>query len=157
PVDLDSERIYQIHYLFAAKGDDLSSRWGHAMFRLVRCAPARQQVDARCLEDVQDHIVLSFVANLQTDLSISAWKGLSGKYISQLTIKPMVEAINEYTELSFRDLQSLPLRLTEDEKRQFVHHALELYWSYGGRYYFLTNNCANESLRLIQSALPAAL
>lgn len=153
PVYLDPARVYQIHYLFAGRGKGIASRFGHSMFRIVRCAANRTQVDAQCLEDLHDHIVLSFVANLRDDLTINAWKGLTGQYRSQLLIRPFTEVLNDYTEIDHRDLQSVPLQLSAAEVQQFIYHALELYWSYSGRYYFLTNNCADESLRLVQSTL----
>lgn len=155
PVYIDPARVYQIHYLFAARGKGIASRFGHSMFRIVSCAPSRRRVDESCLEDLHDQLVLSFVANLRDDLTIKAWKGLSGKYMSQLLIRPFTEILNDYTEIDHRDLESLPLRMSGAEIQQFLFHALELYWGYSGHYYFLTNNCADESLRLIQSVLSA--
>lgn len=153
PVYLDPRRVYQIHYLFAGRGKGIARRFGHSMFRIVSCAPTRTRVDERCLEDLHDHVVLSFVANLREDLTINSWKGLTGKYMSQLIIRPLTEVLNDYTEIDHRDLQSVPLQLTEPEIQRFIYHALELYWGYSGRYFFLTNNCADESLRLVQSTL----
>lgn len=150
---LDPSRVYQIHYLFAARGKGIASGFGHSMFRIVACAPSRTRVDEHCLEDLHHHVVLSFIANLRDDLTLSAWKGLSGKYMSQLLIRPLTEILNDYTEIDYRDLQSIPLNMNEQEIAQFIHHTLELYWSYSGKYYFLTNNCADESLRLLQTAL----
>lgn len=57
-------------------------------------------------------------------------------------MKPLSDVIIEYAEREFRDLDSVPLRTTEAEKRQFIYRALEIYWGYKGRYFFLTNNCA---------------
>lgn len=151
-LSLDPARIYQIHYLLAARGDGIASRFGHSMFRLVVCNESRTQVGPECMEDVQDHVVLGFGANLQSDLQISPWKGLTGGYVSQLFVKPLASVLIEYTERELRGLDSLPLRLSQEEQRQFVRRALEIYWSYAGRYYFLSNNCASESLSLLQSA-----
>lgn len=149
---LDPSRIYQVHYLMAARGQGIASRFGHSMFRLVVCNAQRSQVGPECLDDVQDHIVLGFGANLQTDLQISAWKGLTGGYVSQLFVKPMPEILIEYTERGMRGLESFPLRFDRQELQQFVRRALEIYWSYEGRYYFLSNNCASESISLLKSA-----
>ena len=153
PVQLDPDRIYQIHVLLASEGEGIGSRFGHLMFRLILCAEDRPVVSAACLEDVQDHVVLSFVANQEGDAQISAWKGLTGGYPSQLFVRRLSDVIIEYTELEFRDLQSLPLRMSAQQKARFVHRVLELYWSYSGRYFFLTNNCTSESLSLLKSAL----
>lgn len=151
-LSVDPARIYQVHYLLAARGQGIASRFGHSMFRLVVCNESRPTVGPECMEDVQDHIVIGFGANLQSDLLISPWKGLTGGYVSQLFIKPLSTVLIEYTEHERRGLDSLPLRLTADEQQQFLRRALEIYWSYSGRYYFLSNNCASESLSLLKSA-----
>lgn len=157
PLRIDPDRVYEVHYLLASAGTGIGSRFGHSMFRLVLCGEDRATVGPDCLSDVQDHVVLGFAANLQGDRGISAWKGLVGGYLSQLFIKPLSEVIIDYTEREFRDLDSIPLRMTEHEKRQFIYRALEIYWSYKGRYFFLTNNCAVESLSLLKSVLPSPL
>lgn len=36
---LDPERVYEVDYLLAEANDNLVSRWGHTMLRLVICAP----------------------------------------------------------------------------------------------------------------------
>lgn len=100
------------------------------MFRLVVCADDRETVGPECLSDVQDHVAFGFAANLQGDRGISAWKGLVGGYLSQLFVKPLSEVNIGYTEREFRDLDSVPLRMTDIEKRQFIHRALEIYWGY---------------------------
>lgn len=151
-LSIDPERIYQVHYLLAARGAGIASRFGHSMFRLVVCNESRQTVGPECMDDVQDHVVIGFGANLGGDLQISPWKGLTGGYVSQLFVKPLSTVLIEYTEHELRGLHSLPLRLSPDEQRQLLRRALEIYWSYSGRYYFLSNNCASESLSLLQSA-----
>jgi hypothetical protein len=129
------------------------SRWGHAMFRLIICAPERKQAGPECLQDVQYHVVLSYRANVE-DMVLSYWKGMDGQYPSQLFILPLPEVLTEYNKLELRDLISLPLGLTPDQKNQFVYRSLEQYWEYQGRYYFLTNNCATESLHFLQGIIP---
>lgn len=41
---LDPERVYEVDYLLAEANDNLVSRWGHTMLRLVICAPAARVV-----------------------------------------------------------------------------------------------------------------
>ncbi|MCB0351158.1 MAG: DUF4105 domain-containing protein, partial [Bdellovibrionales bacterium] len=151
-IDLDPSRLYQVHYLFAAKGEELSSRWGHAMLRLVFCAPERMQVDEKCLNDVSHHYVISFRADID-DFELDNIKGLTGKYPSQMFVLNLDEVVKEYTQIELRDLKSLPLRLNEKEKEQFINKVLETYWSYRGRYYFLSNNCADETFSLLAGIL----
>jgi hypothetical protein len=151
--DLDPARVYQVHYLFAARSRAIMSRWGHSMYRLVICAPHRRAVGPECLNDVQHHVVLSYRADVR-DLRVNNWRGLTGQYPSQLYLLPFTEVVDEYTEEQLRELISLPLRLSVDQKAQLVSSALEIYWEYRGRYYFLTNNCATESKEFLQGVIP---
>lgn len=146
---LDPERVFEAHYLFAAKAKRIMSRWGHAMIRLVVCAPERAVVGPDCRRDIRHHVVISYRANVQ-DLRISNWKGLTGRYPSQLFLLPYLEVVDEYTEEQLRELISLPLKLTGDELRMLVKGALEQYWEYRGRYYFVTNNCSTETLDFLR-------
>lgn len=146
--EIDLTRLYQVHYLFAGKGEQMMSRFGHAMIRLVICAP-NKKIDESCLSDVSHHVVLSFRANVD-DMSINYLKGLTGKYSSQLFIIPFSKVVDEYTKGELREVTSLPLKLDQKQKERFVQRALENVWSYKGKYYFLTNNCAVESLNLMK-------
>ena len=123
-------------------------------FRFLDPAGRVRWVEQVATDLTDDPSVGCIVANLRDDLTLSSWKGLTGGYMSQLIIRPLTEILNDYTEIDYRDLQSIPLQLSADEMRQFIYHALELYWGYSGRYFFLTNNCADESLRLLQTVLP---
>lgn len=151
--NLDPSRIYQIHYLFASKGPQLMSRFGHAMFRIILCSPTRKEVGPACLNDIANHVVVSFRAN-QGDWTISSWKGMSGKYPSQMFLYPFYPAIvNEYTLDEPRNLISLPLALSDQEKARFIDRVIETYWTYQGKYYFITNNCATEALHLLKGVI----
>ena len=149
---LDPDRVYEIHYLLAGKGETMSSRWGHAMYRLVVCDPQRMVVGPECLNDVSYHVVLSYRANVM-DLIIHYWKGLTGQYPSQLFLYPFLEIVDEYTKDELRDLKSIPLKLSDVQKKIFIYQTLQNYWNYTGDYYFLGNNCAVESLNAIKCAL----
>lgn len=148
---MDADRLYQVHYLFAGKGDALMSRFGHSMFRLVFCAPGRAKgID--CLKDVQHHVVISFRANV-TDPKISYIDGVKGEYPSEIFFLPLSQVISEYTKRELREVHSLPLRMKEDELSRFLMKSQELFWGYQGKYYFFTNNCATESMNLLKVAL----
>jgi len=151
-IDLDPSRLYEVHYLFAAKGKDVSSRWGHSMLRLVYCSPTRGELSEKCREDISHHKVISFRANIE-DFQLNNIKGLTGKYPSQMFILSTNEVIKEYTQSELRDVYSLPLKLTEQEKSLLVARVLETYWTYRGRYYFLTNNCADETFSFLAGIL----
>lgn len=151
-VNIDPKRIYQVHYLFAGKGQALMSRWGHAMFRLVVCAPYRKTVGPECLDDVSHHLALSYRAYM-SDINISYSKGMFGHYPSQLFIMRYLEVQQEYTKFDLRDLYSIPLKMTADQKKDFLDLTLERFWTYQGRYYFLDNNCGTETVKHLAAAL----
>lgn len=147
------ERIYQIHYLFAGKGKQMMSRWGHAMFRLILCAPGKT-LGPSCLQDYAHHVVVSYRANVE-DMTIDYAKGMNGAYASQLFLMNMSEVVAEYTKGEFRDIISLPIQMSREEIALFTGKLLENYWSYKGQYYFMTNNCATEAMNLLRAAFPS--
>lgn len=151
-IDLDPSRVYQIHYLLAEPGKELMSRWGHAMVRLVLCNPSRREVGPECLKDLSHHVVLSYRANVD-DLVTSYWKGVQGGYRSQLYVLPLSSVLTEYNRAEKRDVSSFPVAFSEEEKRRFVDHALEQFWSYVGTYRYVSNNCASETYKLLSGAL----
>lgn len=152
PISIDPSRIYQVHYLFAGKGEGIMSRWGHAMFRLVVCAPHRKEVGPDCLRDVSHHLAMSYRAYM-SDINISYIKGLFGDYPSQLFIMRFHEVQQEYTKFELRDLYSIPLKLDRNQIKSFIDLTLERYWTYQGRYYFLNNNCGTETQKHLAVAL----
>ena len=146
---LDPARVYQVDYLLAEPNQAWVSRWGHSMLRLVVCAPGREP-GPDCRLDLEEHLVLSYRAFVG-DLQLSSWDGLTGAYPSRLFILPLAQVIDEYTKLELRSLVSVPLRLPRDELEQLVARAAEQHWSYDGDYYFVSNNCAVETLKLLRS------
>lgn len=145
--DLNPKRIYQVHYLHAGKGEKIMSRWGHSMFRLVVCSPKRERVSRDCLKDVSHHVVISFRANVD-DLVLNAYKGLTGGYHSKIYFLDFKEAKDDYTYNELREVYSLPLEYSRKDLKQFIGKAVEDYWLYQSKYYFFTNNCMSEAVRL---------
>ncbi|MCM2462013.1 DUF4105 domain-containing protein [Pseudomonas sp. CG7] len=146
---VDPERVYAIDYLLAEANQNWVSRWGHSMLRLVICAPGRPR-GPDCRLDLDQHLVLSYRAFVG-DVQLSSWDGLVGKYPSRLFVLPLAQVIDEYTKTELRSLASVPLILSRTEIEETVEHAAEMHWSYDGNYYFLSNNCAVESLKLLRS------
>ncbi|WP_423747848.1 DUF4105 domain-containing protein [Halopseudomonas nanhaiensis] len=145
---IDPARVYAVHYLLAEPNRNWASRWGHSMLRLVICAPGRDP-GPDCLLDLDHHLVLSFRAFVNA-LQLSSWDGLTGEYPSRLFILPLSRVVDEYTRLELRGLQSIPLKLDAHQRAALVRQAAQLHWSYDGRYYFISNNCAVETLRLLR-------
>ena len=148
---LPVDRIYQIHYLHADRGQEMASRWGHSMFRLIICAP-ETKMGPDCMKDEYHHLVLSYRAFVGLN-GINSWKSLTGEYSTRLFIIPFREVKNSYIAGELRDLISYPLKLTDAEKKRFLERSIESHWSYSNQYYFLSNNCAVESLNLLRSSL----
>ena len=148
-IKLDPERVYAVDYLFAEANDAWVSRWGHSMLRLVICAPGRPR-GPDCRLDLDHHLVLSFRAFVG-DVQLSSWDGLTGVYPSRLFVLPLGQVIDEYTKVELRSLASIPLKLQRDEIDRLVERSAEMHWSYDGDYYFLSNNCAVETLKLLRS------
>lgn len=146
---LDPERVYQVDYLLAEANQAWASRWGHSMLRLVICAPGRPR-GPDCRLDLDHHLVLSYRAFVG-DVQLSSWDGLTGVYPSRLFVLPLEQVIEEYTKVELRSLASVPLNLQRDELEQLVVRAAEQHWSYDGDYYFISNNCAVETLKLLRS------
>ena len=146
---VDPERVYAVDYLLAEANQNWVSRWGHSMLRLVICAPGRPR-GPYCRLDLDQHLVLSYRAFVG-DVQLSSWDGLVGKYPSRLFVLPLAQVIDEYTKTELRSLASVPLNLSRKEIEEVVEHAAEMHWSYDGNYFFLSNNCAVESLKLLRS------
>ncbi|MGH8204735.1 MAG: DUF4105 domain-containing protein, partial [Steroidobacteraceae bacterium] len=151
-LQLDPERVYEVDYLFAEGNDRPMSRWGHSMLRLVICAPGRAR-GPDCRLDLQYHQVLSFRAFID-DVQISSWRGLTGSYPSRLYVLPLAQVIEEYTKVELRGLQSIPLQLESAEIATLLERTARLHWSYDGDYYFLSNNCAVETFKLLHDGVP---
>jgi len=149
---LDPSRVYAIDYLLAEGNAQPMSRWGHSMLRVVVCAPGRAP-GPDCRLDLTHHRVLSFRAFVD-DVQISSWRGLTGRYPSRLFVLPMQQVVDEYTKVELRGLRSVPLRLSQREISAVLERASQLHWSYDGRYYFLGNNCAAETWKLLHDSVP---
>jgi len=151
-LQLDPARVYAVDYLFAEGSAQPMSRWGHSMLRLVICRPGRAP-GPDCRLDLEYHRVLSFRAFVG-DVQISNWRGLTGGYPSRLFVLPLQQVVDEYTKVELRGLQSLPLQLSPGEIASLLERTAQVHWSYDGRYYFVSNNCAVETAKLLQAGVP---
>jgi len=147
--EIDPERVYEVDYLLAEANQNLVSHWGHSMLRLVICKPGRPR-GPDCRLDLDQSLVLSYRAFVN-DVQLSSWDGLVGVYPSRLFVLPLGQVIDEYTKTELRSLASVPLKLNREEVENLVRQAAEMHWSYDGNYWFLSNNCAVESLKLLRS------
>lgn len=151
-LELEPSRVYAVDYLLAEGNEKAMSRWGHSMLRLVVCAPGREP-GPDCRLDLPYHRVLSFRAFVG-DMQISSWQGLTGSYPSRLFVLPLDQVIDEYTKVELRGVRSIPLQLESHEIASLLERAAHLHWSYDGRYYFISNNCAVETWKLLHDGVP---
>ena len=151
-LQIDPSRVYAVDYLLAEGNEQPMSRWGHSMLRLVICAPGRSP-GPECRLDLSYHRVLSFRAFVD-DVQVSNWRGLTGRYPSRLFVLPLDQVVDEYTKIELRGLQSVPLRLGNGGIPDLLERAARVHWSYDGRYYFISNNCAVETWKLLHDGVP---
>lgn len=148
---INSKSIKEVQFLFAAEGPQMMSKWGHSMFKLIVCKSEEDSLEA-CRANIKDHIVISFLAYVD-ELSIGALKGVFGKYPSRMLVSDLGAIKRQYTRGEFRSLKALPLKFNDNQRQRFLTQLLRVHWEYAGRYYFFTNNCADEAFKLIQTAL----
>jgi hypothetical protein len=151
-VDLDWNQFYGLDFLLASEGKDVSSRFGHAMLRLVFCKPTRKEKSNECYKDHGYHYVISYRAAVN-DESVRMLYGLTGQYPSKAFLLPLSEVIDQYTKNEKRQLTAIPLRndlYRLSELRDLVYDQV---WSYKGKYKFFTNNCGTETLSFLQTII----
>lgn len=153
--ELPFDRVYQIDYLVASKGESPMSWFGHSMFRLVVCAPESldpitgktlpaTKFGPDCLNDLSHHIVVNFAAYLG-DAEVDVWKGISGGYMSTMYLSSLKDVQQKYNIVESRNLDAYPMKFTEAQKYSFLNSLVENYWDYSGTYRFFSNNCATEA------------
>ena len=150
-VDLD--RVEDIHYFWAAEGKGMMSSFGHSMLRIVVCPEGSTpgQSGSKCRNNIRENLIVNFVAEL-ADEQISTLKGLNGFYPLVTKVSNVSSVIGNYTSVEFRDIYSLPLNLKRDEIKRVLESIQVRNWSFEGRYYFLSRNCATEAIQTLSAA-----
>ncbi len=156
-VEMNFNRIYEIHYLLASKGEGIG-RFGHSMIRVVMCKSGQKKSED-CVKDITDDVIINFRAFVNgvmlNPLVGLGWSLFSNKkYPSQLMVYNLPETKSEYNFEEGRTLKSYPIKMSEEQKRDLLKASLEVYWAYQGGYAFFFNNCAIESAHLINFVFP---
>ena len=151
-IDIDPDRVFEIQYVHAGVGDAVESRFGHAMFRIVQCAPHRTHLSEDCRRDKAFQIILSFRARTGGKAP-GILDGMTGTYPMELGSLRPSEVQDTYLETELRSIEWLPLKMNHYQIRRFTQRASEIAWSIEGDYAFLTRNCADDALRLLAVAL----
>lgn len=141
---LDSQRVRAIHLLFADKSPAMASRFGHVALRLIVCPDresARAASSEACDVHVEEQVVLGFQAYVD-DSRISLRRAIFGGYQTRLVAQPFMEVYEQYASAEFRDVYSLPLRMTSQEQSDFLKALVQVHWSHESDYRFFSANCA---------------
>jgi len=148
-VYVDPKRLRDIHVVFASKDDNMMSKFGHISLRLVIC-PQENSTDAECDANLYQHIVLGYMAHVD-DIKINRLKGLFGDYKAYLYANSFMDVYQKYTISEFRNISSMPLKLSQQEREGMLRSLAEIHWGFAGDYKFTHRNCSS----LMQLALSA--
>ena len=160
-VNLDPERVYQVHYLLAGKRGFWTSAFGHSLLRLVVCAPERrdevtgQMIPAtpmgpQCLKDTDYHLVASFFADTG-GVDPDGIAGVLWGYTWRFYLFHFADIAHRYARRDLRSLHSFPLLFSRQEMGRMISQMQLLHWDYQERTAGLAENCATRAFQLIQS------
>ena len=90
----------------------------------------------------------------ETNGCVFAFKGIFGLYKGYFSILPYYKKIQEYSDISQRDIWEYRLNLSEKEVQRMVLHIRELQNIYSD-YFFFDENCSYNLLFLIEAARPS--
>lgn len=162
--DLNPQKVDQIYYYRAGSGDGIASAFGHSMYR-VSSKPGQDILVGGCADNQFEanpdcDLVINHRAN-PMELRLDQGRAVFGGYPSQLLVAPVYDIMTEYGDSELRHIYRIPLGnktargfqpMNEPDKARFLYASLEQYWTYLGDYRFITNNCADEAMRLYQIA-----
>lgn len=145
--ELDPE---QLSVIFAQEYlDNPISAFGHTLLRIDSPASAKdfsQIHHAYALNDTVD-------GDKKDNFAIFAVKAVSGGYNNTIEIDPYPKKLADYLQDDERDTWTYQLALTPSEVQQIMLHVWETK-DLALPYYFTTDNCASEILRLIDVVRP---
>lgn len=144
---LNPDKVHAVHLLFIGRGDAMMSRFGHTAFRLITCPDGDTSAEA-CNGNLYEHLVLGYMARLD-GFSINPIRGLRGDYDANLFAGKFMDAYERYAIGEFREIYSIPLKMSEEDKAFFIRALSEVHWGSSGKYRFLTNNCSTLAQRLL--------
>ncbi len=143
PIEMKVGELSEIQYLISGAGKSSSSQFGHAMMRLVFCS------SQPCNQLNSESYDIGFSAQTENGL-FSLVGGLEGTYSNFLNVTSDSELKKRLLYDENRDITSVPLKLSEQQKHFLFYLVIERFWTYAGEYKFLKNNCASEVLKLLQ-------
>jgi hypothetical protein len=129
-----------------------SSMFGHAFLRINSNAPAG--TDQKKLDVLDFGINYAAAVDKDENGAAYAWLGLTGGYRGSFVMQPYYFKIAEYSNSESRDIWEYDLSLTAGETRRLIAHMWELETTSYFDYYFFDENCAYQTLTLLEAVRP---
>lgn len=130
----------------AAYLNNPASMFGHTLLR----------IDPPNTEEAGELNAYAINFAAQTDENngaLFAIKGLTGLYPGGYSLRKYYEMVNDYVEVENRSMWSYPLDFEPHEIERMLRHLWEME-GVSFRYYFLSENCSYQLLRLLEAARP---
>ena len=140
----------QLSVMFAAEYlDNPISAFAHTLLRIDSPSSSKD------FTQIHHAYALNYTVDGDTadNFVLYAIKSASGSYDSRIEIDPYPKKLAEYLKDDERDTWTYPLALTPSEVQQIMLHVWETK-DLKIPYYFATDNCASEILRLIDVVRP---
>lgn len=140
----------QLSLIFAEEyTDSMTSAFAHTLVRVDSTASLN---DPSQLGRVH---ALNYTVdgNPEASRPVYGFNSMTGKYPGIMTVEPYPEKIRFYLAQDERDVWEYPIKLTTEETQQIMRHVWEVK-DLGLPYFFMTDNCASEILRLIDVVRP---
>ena len=128
----------------AAYMNNPASMFGHTLINIETPSPSK----------LLSHAVNYSAFTQETNGIVFAVKGIGGLYKGYFSILPYYEKVQQYNDISHRDIWEYRLNLSEEEVRRMVMHIWELQRIYS-YYYFFGENCSYNLLYLLDAARPS--
>lgn len=130
----------------AAYLNNPSSMFGHTLLRID--PPAAQE------KGELNSYAVNFAAQTdETNGVLFAVKGLTGLYPGRYSLRKYYEMVNDYVEVENRSMWSYPLDFEPREIERMLRHLWEME-EVSFRYYFFSENCSYQLLRLLEAGRP---
>jgi len=140
---IDPKTVSSIHLVFTSDGESIVSSFGHVSLRIVICPKDAATTDQKaCDKNLAEHVVLGFQAHVN-DFSISIFKGLVGGYDARLFAYNFMDFYQANAISESRDLFSLPLLISSNDREKLVRSLSQMHWSYSKDYTIFSNNCTS--------------
>ncbi len=130
----------------AAYLNNPSSMFGHTLLRIdPPNTPDKGELNS---------YAVNFAAQTEENNGVLfAVKGLTGLYPGRYSLRKYYEMVNDYVEVENRSMWSYPLDFEPHEIERMLRHLWEME-EVSFRYYFFSENCSYQLLRLLEAGRP---